>query len=110
VLDVSYDQNSDVLVSDCDDANLKKEQVVGGHTSTGTLTAEVANTDETQLGYIDIGSSGAWIDKPNGVTAGDIQWTATTATVTSRQFVSSRGSLTTYTIGLIFAGLDHSAN
>jgi len=109
VLDVSYDQNSDVLVSDCDDSDLEKEQVVGGHTDSATLTAEVESDDEAQLELIDLGSSGAWIDQPAGATATYIQWTATTATVVSRQFVSSRGSLTTYTVGLIFTGLDHLA-
>ena len=108
VLDVTYDQSGDVLVSDCDGSDLEKEQVFGGITETGTMTAEVASSDEAQLELIDVGSSGAWIDQPAGPTATYIQWTGT-ATVASRRFVSSRGSLTTYEIGLIFAGLDHSA-
>ena len=110
VLDVSYDEQGDVYVSDCDDANAEKEQVLGGIVETGTMTAEVENDDETQLGYIDIGTSGAWLDQPNGTTAGDIKWTATSAEVVSRQFVSSRNNLSTYTVGLIFTGLDHAAN
>jgi hypothetical protein len=109
VLDVSYDEQADVYVSDCDDANAEKEQITGGIVRTGTLTAELENDDEAQLELTDVNSSGAWIDQPNGTTAGDIQWTATTATVQSRQPVSSRNNLTTYSIGLIFAGLDHSA-
>lgn len=109
VLDIQYDENANVYTSDCDDANGELEQVVGGHTSSATLTAEVENDDEAQLELIDLGSSGAWIDQPNGTSTGDIQWTATTATVTSRQFMSSRNNLTTYSVGLIFSGLDHSA-
>ena len=109
VIDVSYDEQADVYISDCDDANAKKEQVSGGIVRTGTMVAEVATDDEAQLELIDPGSSGAWIDRPNGATAGDIEWTATAATVSSRQFVSSRNNLATYTIGLIFSGLDHSA-
>jgi len=109
VLDVTYDQAGDVLVSDCDGADLEKEQVFGGIVETGTLTAELATSDEAQLELIDVGSTGAWIDQPAGATATYIQWTATLATVASRRFVSSRGSLATYEIGLFFVGLDHLA-
>ena len=109
VLDVSYDEQGDVHVSDCDDANAEKDQVLGGIVETGTLTAEVNDDDETQLGYIDVGSTGAWVDQPAGATATYLQWTATTATVASRRYVSSRNNLTTYEVGLIFNGLDHSA-
>jgi len=109
ILDVSYDEQGDVYVSDCDDANAEKDQVMGGIVETGTATAEVNDDDETQLGYIDVGTSGAWIDQPAGATTTFIQWTATTATVSSRRYVSSRNNLTTYEIGLVFDGLDHSA-
>jgi hypothetical protein len=106
VLDVSYDEQGNVLVSDCDDANAKKEQVLGGITRTGTLTAEVNDTDEAQLELIDPGSTGAWIDRPFGAYC--VEWTATAVTVASRRYASSRSNLTTYEIGLIFSGLDHS--
>ena len=109
VLDVSYDESGDVLVSDCDDVSGKKEQVLGGVVKTGTLTAEVAKTDEVQLGYIDPGTSGTWTDKPAGITGGDIVWTATLVTIASRRFMSSRGNLATYECSLIFSGLDHAA-
>ena len=107
VLDVSYDEQGDVYVSDCDDANGKKAQVLGGIVRTGTLTAEVNDTDEAQLELIDPGSTGAWIDQPYG--ASGVKWTATAVTVVSRSYVSSRNNLTTYNIGLIFSGLDHSS-
>jgi len=109
VLDVAYDQQGDVYVSDCDDANAEKDQVLGGIVEAGTMTAEVNDDDETQLGYIDIGTSGAWVDQPAGSTVTYMQWTATTATVSSRQYVSSRNSLTTYSVGLVFSVLDHAA-
>jgi len=109
VLDVSYDEQGDVLVSDCDDANAEKEQVMGGIVETGTMTAEINDDDEVQLGYVDVGTSGAWLDQPDGATATYIQWTATAATVSSRRVTSSRNNLTTYEIGLIFSVLDHSA-
>ena len=109
VLDVAYDQQGNVLVSDCDDANAEKDQILGGIVETGTLTAEVNDDDETQMGYIDIGTTGAWIDQPAGSTVTFMQWTATTATVTSRRYVSSRNNLTTYEVGLIFSVLDHAA-
>ena len=108
VLDVSYDEQADVLVSDCDDANAEKDQIMGGIVETGTMTAEVNDDDETQLGYIDVGTSGAWVDQPAGATTTYLQWTGT-ATVASRTYVSSRNNLTTYSVGLIFSGLDHSA-
>ena len=107
VLDVSYDEQADVYVSDCDDANAKKDQVVGGIVRTGTLTAEVNDTDEAQLELIDPGSTGAWIDQPYRATG--MKWTATAVTVASRRYASSRSNLTTYEIGLIFDGLDHSS-
>lgn len=107
VLDVSYDEQADVLVSDCDDASSKKTQVMGGIVRTGTLTAEVNDTDEAQMELIDPGKTGAWLDQPYGATG--MKWTATAVTVASRRYVSSRNNLTTYEVGLIFSGLDHSS-
>jgi len=107
ILDVSYDEQADVYVSDCDDANAKKDQVVGGIVKTATATAEVNDDDEAQLELIDPGSTGAWVDRPFGATG--VEWTATAVTVASRRFVSSRTSLATYELGLIFDGLDHSS-
>jgi len=109
VLDVAYDEQGDVYVSDCDDANAEKDQVLGGIVETATLTAEVNDDDETQLSYIDVGTSGAWVDQPAGSTVTYLQWTATAATVSSRRYVSSRNKLTTYEVGLVFDGLDHAA-
>jgi len=107
VLDVSYDEQGDVLVSDCDNAAGKKAQVLGGIVRTGTLTAEVESNDEAQLELIDPGNTGAWIDRPYG--ASGVEWTATAVTVSNRRFVSSRNNLTTYEVGLFFSGLDHSS-
>ena len=81
ILDVSYDEQADIYVSDCDDANAKKDQVVGGIVRTGTATAEVNDTDEAQLELIDPGSTGAWVDRPYG--ASGVEWTATAVTVWS---------------------------
>lgn len=97
VTDVTLDQAVDTFISECEDTNSFKAQILGGMTIGGTLTYEVEAVSATMLGYLAPKVAGAFLLQPADDTAGNIQITALDCRITGRSLATSRTGLVTGT-------------
>jgi len=65
-----------------------------------TVNGLLTGSDVTLLGNIAIGTTGAWVNYPDGNTTGNIHITSTNATVISRDHGAKVDGLTPYSISL----------
>ena len=85
ITEVNFDESADTYFSQCAAASGSvRFPVIGTGQVTGSITIELDHNDTTELGYIDIGDSGALLFYPQGNTATYLKISATTMTITGR--------------------------
>ena len=96
ITEVNFDENADVYFAQCGAASGSVRQpIVGTAQVTGSITIELDADDVAELGYIDLGDSGALLFQPQGDVSGNLEISATTLTVTGRNLrFSSTGTAT----------------
>lgn len=106
----TLDEAADSYISECEDSNYYKPQVVGGKLINGTITIEVEHTGNAMLGYLAPRVTGALLFQPNGTGVGDIKISANAIFITGRSLSTSRTGLTTATCSFFLNDLTVEGN
>lgn len=92
--DITINEVTDDFISNCA-GNTTKQHVSGLLDITGSASFEIETDADTELGYIDPGTTGALVLRPAGITSGDLDITSTNITVMNRDQVYSSTGLST---------------
>lgn len=94
VTSIDFDESLDVFISRC--MALDTVQHIGGqNVITGTLNFEINTDDDTELGYLDPGTTGALVFDPAGTATGTLDISSTNMLISGRSMAYSTTSLTT---------------